>query len=110
MHFVRSVLKYTSGPLLFLSWKPTIAAVIHSQVNSTLGNRRGKCTASSDWIGRGYNQLDCIRAVDYMYTQDVIPRDSQVYEFLAPGSTPISRSPEMATPIVYKSGRASSSS
>ena len=89
--------------LAVLSSIPAVYARISYQQNSGLGSRRARCTTARAWTGGGFDRLDCIRAIDEMWNQDVVPREGEVYEFLSGGGIPTTRLQKIVTPIIYES-------
>ena len=64
-----------------------------------------ECTASSDWVGDGFNDENCRAAIQRLYNVEVTKHGNADFEFLLPGAIPYTSNPAMKTPRRYSVGQ-----
>ncbi|KAL9064751.1 MAG: hypothetical protein Q9161_008680 [Pseudevernia consocians] len=66
--------------------------------NLTATNR---CSDSPDWQAHAFLVEDCFTAIQRVYIEEVLHKPTELYEFLAQGTSPTTQNPWVRTPAQY---------
>ena len=84
---------------------PSLSDSCSSNIAGAPGAPHWECTASSEWLGDGFNKEHCLAAIQRLYNVEVTKHGSTEFEFLLPGAVPYTSNPVMQTPRRYTYGQ-----